>query len=123
MPPPMILERTSMPSMTTPIPPNHWVNERHKRRPRGCALMQSAVVPGMQFGLMLCERTVAPEVVNPDMDSNHALTNPRITSMVSAPSTNGPTNTPPNQYGRAPINTVNGHTRPTPTKASKSRSR
>ena len=123
MPPPMIRERTSIPSITTPIPPSHWVKERHSRRPRGCALMQSTVVPGMQFGLIEWERTVAPEVVKPDMDSNHELTNPRRTSMRRASSTNGPTNTPPNQYGKAPMRTVSGQTNPTPTKASRSRRR
>ena len=59
--------------------------------------MQSAVVPGMQFGLMLWEMTVAPDVVNPDMDSNQAFTNPRMISIASASTVNGPTKTPPNQ--------------------------
>ena len=51
----------------------------------------------MQFGLMEWERTVAPEVVKPDIDSNHEFTNPLMMSMSSASSTKGPTNTPPNQ--------------------------
>ena len=123
MPPPMIRDSTSMPSMTTPMPPSHWVKERQRSRPLGCALMQSAVVPGMQFGLMEWDSTVAPEVVKPDMDSNHEFTKPRMISMVRAPSTNGPLKTPPNQYGKAPIKTVSGQTKPTPTKASKSRRR
>ena len=123
IPPPMIRERTSIPNMTTPIPPNHWVSERQRSSPLGWALMQSAVVPGMQFGLIECERTVAPEVVKPDMDSNQEFTKPRRISINSASSTKGPTKTPPNQYGSAPMSTVKGQTSPTPTNASKSRSR
>ncbi len=85
--------------------------------------MQSGVVPGMQFGLMEWEITVAPVVVNPDMDSNQEFTKPRAMSMKAAPSVSGPTNIPPNQNGMAPIKTVTGQTKPTPTKASKSRRR
>ena len=97
MPPPMMRESTSIPSITTPMPPSHCVKERQSNKPCGCALMQSGVVPGMQLGLIECDSTVAPEVVNPDMDSNHEFTNPRMMSMASASSTKGPTNTPPNQ--------------------------
>ena len=82
--------------------------------------MQSGVVPGMQLGLIEWESTVAPEVVKPDMDSNQEFTKPRMMSMRRASSTNGPTNTPPNQYGKEPMNTVSGQTKPTPTNASKS---
>ena len=85
--------------------------------------MQSSVVPGMQLGLMLCEMTVAPVVVKPDMDSNHEFTKPRAMSIRAAPSTKGPLNIPPNQYGKEPISTVTGQTKPTPTKASRSRNR
>ena len=62
-----------MPSIMTPCA--QPLRERAPEQNLCCALMQSAVVPGMQFGLMLCGRTVAPEVVNLDIDSNHELTN------------------------------------------------
>ena len=70
------------------MPPNHWVSDRHRRSPRGWVLMQS--IPGKQFGLMEVEMTVAPVVVNPDIDSNHEFTAPLATSAKPEPSVNGP---------------------------------
>jgi hypothetical protein len=65
--------------------------------------------------------TVAPVVVNPDIDSNQELIPPRAISTNAAPSVNGPTNIPPNQNGKHPMNTARGHTRATAAKASLSR--
>ena len=59
--------------------------------------MQSAVWPGMQFGLMSCDMTVAPVVVKPDIDSNQELTAPLAMSISAASVANGPTNTHPSQ--------------------------
>ena len=67
--------------------------------------------------------TVAPVVVKPDIDSNHAFTAPRMISMRAASSVNGPTNTPPSQNGSAPMKTAMGQTRATAANASLSRSR
>ena len=50
--------------------------------------MQS--IPGLQPGLIDVEITVAPVVVNPDIDSNHEFTAPRSMSARSEPSVNGP---------------------------------
>ena len=83
--------------------------------------MQS--IPGRQFGLIEVEITVAPVVVNPDIDSNHELTAPLATSAKLEPSVNGPWNIPPNQYGSAPMKTASGQTNATAAKASRSRSR
>ena len=85
--------------------------------------MQSSVTPGIQFGLMLCDMTVAPVVVKPDIDSNHALTAPLAMSINATSGVKGPLKTPPNQNGREPIETAIGHTSATPAKASLSRSR
>ena len=50
----------------------------------------SGYIPGKQFGLMEVEMTVAPVVVNPDIDSNHEFTAPLATSAKPEPSVNGP---------------------------------
>ena len=67
--------------------------------------------------------TVAPVVVNPDMDSNHEFTAPRAMSMSAMSGVKGPLNIPPSQYGSAPMRTAIGHTRATPAKASLSLNR
>ena len=108
MPPPITRESNIIPSIIMPIPPSHWVSERQSRIPLGWALIQSTVVPGIQLGLMLCEITVAPVVVNPDIDSNQELTAPRAMSISAASAVNGPTKTPPSQYGNSPMKTTIG---------------
>ena len=82
--------------------------ERQSNIPLGWELIQSTVTPGIQLGLMLWEITVAPVVVNPDMDSNQEFTAPRAISIKVASAVKGPTKTPPSQYGNNPINTTIG---------------
>ena len=64
-----------------PIPPSHCVKDLQINRPFGWALIQSMVLPGIQFGLIAGEITVAPVVVKPDIDSNQELTAPLAMSI------------------------------------------
>ena len=54
--------RTATKSAITPIPPSHCVSERQKKIPRPKAVKSTI--------------TVAPVVVNPDIDSKSASMNP-----------------------------------------------
>ena len=53
IPPPITRDNNIIPNIMIPIPPSHWVIERQSNIPLGWALIQSTVVPGIQFGLML----------------------------------------------------------------------
>ena len=88
---------TSIPSITTPF--TQPLGQRApQQQTTGWALIQSGVVPGIQFGLTAWEARSPREVVKPDMDSNQEFTNRKMS--MKGVVNKGPTNTPPNQYGR-----------------------
>ena len=122
IPPPSTLDSISRPNMITPIPPTHWVIERHRIRLLLWLPMQSsATVKAEHTGLVEISITVAPVVVNPDIDSNQEYRrplSPSHTEAVPENTSNGPLNIPPSQYGSAPMATTGIHPRATDANAS-----
>ena len=87
IPPPKTLENIIKPSIITPIPPSHWVKERHRMILLFCSAIQSKSSPTIfskafiHTGLTDESITVAPVVVKPDIDSNHEYSSPRRISI------------------------------------------